>query len=64
MGILMIMKKSQKKKPVSGNETAMIKPRELIPLMAQTADPLGSYTGTPTGEHDGDKKPVQDADDL
>ncbi|MCL1903620.1 MAG: hypothetical protein FWF94_04300 [Oscillospiraceae bacterium] len=40
---------------------AMIKPREIIPIMAQSADPLGSYTGTP--EKPGEK-PTQDADDL
>ena len=46
-------------------DTVMIKPREIIPIMAQSADPLGSYTGTPamTGA-DYDKMPVQDADDL
>jgi len=40
----------------------MIKPREIIPIMAQTADPLGSYTGVADGKPY--EKPVQDADDL
>ena len=42
--------------------TVMIKPREIIPIMAQSSDPLGSYTGVPAGYPD--EKPVQDADDL
>lgn len=40
----------------------MIKPREIIPIMAQSADPLGSYTGVPAGKPY--EEPVQDADDL
>jgi len=40
----------------------MIKPREIIPIMAQSADPLGSYTGVADGKPY--EKPVQDADDL
>ena len=43
-------------------ENAMTTAREMIPLMSQTSDSLGSYTGTPDGETD--KMPVQDADDL
>lgn len=45
--------------------SAMIKPREIIPIMAQTSDPLGSYTGTPAAVGGNpDVKPIQDADDL
>jgi len=43
-------------------DTIMIKPREIIPIMAQTSDPSGSYTGTPAGALG--ESPVQDADDL
>ncbi|MCL2071295.1 MAG: hypothetical protein FWH07_03565 [Oscillospiraceae bacterium] len=42
-------------------DTVMIKPREIIPIMAQSADPLGSYTGTPEAPGE---LPTQDADDL
>jgi hypothetical protein len=42
--------------------SVMLKPREIIPIMAQTSDPLGSYTGIPAGAPF--EKPVQDADDL
>jgi murein endopeptidase len=42
-------------------DSVMIKPREIIPIMAQSSDPFGSYTGTSIGA---DKMPVQDADDL
>jgi hypothetical protein len=48
------------KKP--GDSAVMIKPREIIPIMAQSSDPLGSYTGTPEGNPG--EKPTQDADDL
>ncbi|MCL1832817.1 MAG: hypothetical protein FWG45_07950 [Oscillospiraceae bacterium] len=54
--------------PMIADEGAslMIKPREIIPIMAQSADPLGSYTGTPAGAENTaeGKTPVQDADDL
>jgi len=40
----------------------MVKPREIIPIMAQSADPLGSYTGVTASKPY--EEPVQDADDL
>jgi len=43
-------------------DNVMAKTRELTPIMAQTSDSLGSYTGSPVGESG--EKPVQDADDL
>ncbi|MCL2071814.1 MAG: hypothetical protein FWH07_06235 [Oscillospiraceae bacterium] len=43
-------------------DTVMLKPREIIPIMAQMSDPLGSYTGAPAGLFG--ETPVQDADDL
>jgi hypothetical protein len=46
-------------------DSVMIKPREMIPIMAQSADPLGSYTGVPAGVGGVyDPIPIQDADDL
>jgi hypothetical protein len=63
-------------KPTKKNkkDSVMAKPREMIPMMTQSSDPLGSYTGTPAGflptpvgyeslrnEY---AAPVQDADDL
>ena len=41
---------------------AMDIPREMIPIMTQAGDSLGSYTGTPSGNFG--EVPVQDADDL
>ena len=40
----------------------MIRAREIIPMMTQSDDPMGSYTGTFADNHD--KTPIQDADDL
>jgi hypothetical protein len=40
----------------------MVKTEELLPIMAQTSDPLGSYTGTSSGRPG--EMPTQDADDL
>ena len=59
------MKYTYEKDPIKQKyrETVMIKPREIIPIMAQSSDPSGSYTGTPIGDVK-DLKPVQDADDL
>jgi len=51
-----------KEKQAQEQHTFMIKPQELIPIMAQTSDPLGSYTGVPAGNPH--EKPEQDADDL
>jgi hypothetical protein len=56
-------KDKRKKSSAKNHDTVMIKPREIIPIMAQSADPLGSYTGTPAGAKPYEK-PVQDADDL
>ena len=53
---------TDKKYPKKTQESVMLKPREIIPIMAQSSDPLGSYSGIPAGNpYD---KPVQDADDL
>ena len=54
-------KNSQNKQ--NHNKSPMIMPREIIPIMAQASDPLGSYTGTAAGGLPYDT-PVQDADDL
>jgi hypothetical protein len=55
----------KKKTPAATSEQSpMIKPREIIPIMAQSADPLGSYTGTAAGGNLENKAPTQDADDL
>ena len=56
-------KKAKQPQPQTDNDTVMLKPREIIPIMAQTSDPLGSYTGTPAGGQPYEK-PIQDADDL
>jgi hypothetical protein len=50
------------KKPKKSRDGSMTKPRELIEVMSQTSDPLGSYTGVPAGAPF--EKPTQDADDL
>ncbi|MCL2634844.1 MAG: hypothetical protein FWD34_10070 [Oscillospiraceae bacterium] len=57
-----VKNEKNKKPPQKSNESVMIKPREIIPIMSQMSDPLGSYTGVPAGQPY--EKPIQDADDL
>jgi hypothetical protein len=61
---IMLRKKTNDSNKVkkTNQDTVMSKSREMIPIMRQSGDPLGSYTGTSAEEFD--KKPVQDADDL
>jgi hypothetical protein len=58
-------KNTPKNKPKSDarEQSPMSLPREMVPILAQAGDPLGSYTGTSVGDPH-DKTPVQDADDL
>jgi len=60
-GVVMFKKQDKARNKPKQSEI-MLKPREIIPIMAQSADPLGSYTGVVNGKPY--EKPVQDADDL